>query len=145
MLYSKGIRRLSYIIFAIASLLAMQIALSQPALAYGNYYNCDDFSTQEEAQSVYEEDYGDPNYLDGDDDGVACEALPSESYDYDSDYDSSYDSTYDGGYSSYDDSEYEASEYETDYSDSESSSGGDWSWLWWVAIIGGFIWVGSKL
>jgi excalibur calcium-binding domain-containing protein len=74
------------------------------AKAYGaNIYNCSDFSTQEEAQSVYDSDTSDPNYLDGDSDGVACESLPSDSYDssYDtsSDYSapdySSYDSSYD--------------------------------------------------
>ncbi len=44
-------------------------------------YNCDDFTTQEEAQEVYEYcKFGagnDPHRLDGDNDGVACEALPA--------------------------------------------------------------------
>lgn len=42
-------------------------------------YNCDDFTTQEEAQAKYEQcvaDGRDVNRLDGDKDGVACEALP---------------------------------------------------------------------
>lgn len=43
-------------------------------------YNCDDFRTQGEAQSVYESCHfgknNDPHHLDGDDDGVACESLP---------------------------------------------------------------------
>lgn len=41
-------------------------------------YNCDDFETQQEAQRVYERCGTDINRLDGDKDGVVCEALPSE-------------------------------------------------------------------
>jgi hypothetical protein len=52
------------------------------ASAYGsNEYNCSDFSTQEEAQAVYDQDTSDPNHLDGDYDGIACESLPSASSD----------------------------------------------------------------
>lgn len=44
-------------------------------------YNCDDFRTQQEAQETYEYcsfgENNDPHRLDGDNDGVACEALPS--------------------------------------------------------------------
>jgi hypothetical protein len=58
------------------------------AFAY-NEYNCSDFSTQEEAQSVLDEDTSDPNYLDGDSDGVACESLPSEDDTYEPSYDPS--------------------------------------------------------
>lgn len=42
-------------------------------------YNCDDFSTQPEAQNFFEKVGGvgnDLNRLDGDKDGVACESLP---------------------------------------------------------------------
>ncbi len=39
-------------------------------------YNCPNFTYQEEAQAVYEQDRSDPNGLDDDDDGVACETLP---------------------------------------------------------------------
>lgn len=42
-------------------------------------YNCDDFSTQQEAQAKMDECIAsgkDVNRLDGDKDGVACEALP---------------------------------------------------------------------
>ena len=42
----------------------------------GDDLNCDDFDTQEEAQEVYEQNTDDPNQLDGDNDGTACEALP---------------------------------------------------------------------
>jgi micrococcal nuclease len=38
--------------------------------------DCANFETHEEAQSVLEQDPSDPNYLDGDGDGVACEDLP---------------------------------------------------------------------
>ncbi|MHA2404375.1 MAG: thermonuclease family protein [Candidatus Kariarchaeaceae archaeon] len=44
-----------------------------------NVYNCDDFSTQSEAQSIYEFCGGiqtDVHRLDGDKDGIACEGLP---------------------------------------------------------------------
>jgi Excalibur calcium-binding domain len=37
---------------------------------------CASFETHEEAQRVFEQDPSDPNYLDGDGDGVACEDLP---------------------------------------------------------------------
>lgn len=44
-------------------------------------YNCDDFRTQEEAQATYEYcafgEGNDPHRLDGDNDGAACESLPS--------------------------------------------------------------------
>ncbi len=39
-------------------------------------YDCDDFSTQAEAQTIFEFCYTDVHGLDEDDDGVACETLP---------------------------------------------------------------------
>ncbi len=39
-------------------------------------FNCDDFSTQEEAQAHLNADESDPSQLDEDDDGIACEAAP---------------------------------------------------------------------
>lgn len=45
----------------------------------GDDLNCDDFDTQAEAQEVYEQDTSDPNNLDGDNDGEACETLPGGS------------------------------------------------------------------
>lgn len=39
--------------------------------------NCDDFTYQEDAQEVYDEDTSDPHHLDDDDDRLACESLPS--------------------------------------------------------------------
>lgn len=44
-------------------------------------YNCDDFATQEEAQRFFKKSGGpsdDVNGLDGDNNGVACQALPLE-------------------------------------------------------------------
>lgn len=38
--------------------------------------NCSDFQFQEDAQAVLNADPSDPNNLDGNDDGVACEDLP---------------------------------------------------------------------
>lgn len=48
---------------------------------YTDEYNCDDFATQEEAQRFFIKAGGpskDLNGLDGDNNGVACQALPSE-------------------------------------------------------------------
>jgi hypothetical protein len=45
-------------------------------------YNCDDFTTQAEAQEVYgycnDAGFGDIHGLDNDGDGVVCESLPSQ-------------------------------------------------------------------
>ncbi|WP_053057876.1 MBL fold metallo-hydrolase [Rubrobacter aplysinae] len=41
-----------------------------------NEYNCSDFETWDEAQAVLEQEPSDPNYLDGEGDGIACESLP---------------------------------------------------------------------
>jgi hypothetical protein len=38
--------------------------------------DCADFATQEEAQAVLRRDPSDPNGLDADNDGIACEYLP---------------------------------------------------------------------
>ena len=51
-----------------------------PCSCAGNLYNCADFATQAAAQACYEYcislGRGDIHRLDGDNDGVACEALP---------------------------------------------------------------------
>jgi hypothetical protein len=39
--------------------------------------DCGHFPTQEEAQAVLDADPSDPNYLDAEGDGIACESLPS--------------------------------------------------------------------
>lgn len=50
----------------------------------GNYYNCEDFAYQEEAQDCYNycihEGAGDVHWLDGDGDGTACEELPHTNF-----------------------------------------------------------------
>lgn len=56
--------------FAVTTLLALA-----PANAAALDYDCADFETQEEAQEYLLP--GDPYNLDGDDDGIACEDLPS--------------------------------------------------------------------
>ena len=53
------------------------VGLSGTALAQD--LDCGDFATQQEAQAELERDPSDPNRLDGNDDGVACESLPSGS------------------------------------------------------------------
>ncbi len=39
----------------------------------GNRYNCSDFASQAQAQAVLRADPTDPNRLDGDRNGIACE------------------------------------------------------------------------
>ncbi len=41
-----------------------------------NGHNCRDYDTQEEAQAAFDADPSDPNGLDRDNDGVACETRP---------------------------------------------------------------------
>jgi hypothetical protein len=41
-----------------------------------NNLNCSDFATQEDAQAEFNRDPGDPDRLDADNDGIACEDLP---------------------------------------------------------------------
>ena len=47
----------------------------------GNRYNCKDFRSQANAQAVLRADPTDPNRLDGDKDGIACESRP-QPYDH---------------------------------------------------------------
>jgi hypothetical protein len=39
-------------------------------------YNCGDFDSQKEAQRVLDRDPSDPNNLDADNDGMACDTYP---------------------------------------------------------------------
>ena len=49
----------------------------EPEVWPGNAYNCSDFTTQAEAQSIFDAaGPDDPNRLDADSDGVPCESLP---------------------------------------------------------------------
>ena len=47
-----------------------------PSLPADGDYNCSDFDTQAQAQTVLEQDPSDPHNLDGEGDGVPCESLP---------------------------------------------------------------------
>jgi len=58
------------ILNTVAMLTLVPTALAQDLL------NCDDFDTQEEAQDALRDQPGDPNNLDDDEDGIACEFLP---------------------------------------------------------------------
>ena len=67
-------KRLGFL--AALSMLTMLI-LAPTALAQdGADLDCSDFATQQEAQAVFNQDPSDPNNLDADDDGMACETLP---------------------------------------------------------------------
>ncbi len=46
-------------------------------LGQGDRYNCGDFSSQAYAQAVLRADPSDPNKLDTDKDGIACESRPN--------------------------------------------------------------------
>src|SRR5215212_7477900 len=52
------------------------ISVNADKAAAQNVFNCSSFGTQEEAQAVLNSDPSDPNNLDGDNDGIACEDLP---------------------------------------------------------------------
>lgn len=52
------------------------IAPVQLASAQVGAKNCRDFTYQEDAQAVLDQDKSDPNGLDADHDGIACESLP---------------------------------------------------------------------
>jgi hypothetical protein len=54
----------------------VSLASAQLATPLVGDKNCSDFHYQEEAQAVLEATPGDPNHLDDDKDGIACESLP---------------------------------------------------------------------
>ncbi|MEE9148389.1 MAG: excalibur calcium-binding domain-containing protein [Candidatus Tectomicrobia bacterium] len=58
--------------FLICSLIPTTLYIDQ-----GNRYNCPDFTSQAEAQAVLRADPRDPNRLDGDGNGIACERNPA--------------------------------------------------------------------
>lgn len=58
--------------------LGNEVPAGTPGAKYTNEYNCDDFTTQKEAQNFFEKAGGvnkDTNRLDGDKNGVACQSL----------------------------------------------------------------------
>lgn len=65
-------------IFVSAFLFALLACGVVSSSAAAQDLNCDDFDFREEAQAVLDADPSDPNGLDGNDnDGLACESLPS--------------------------------------------------------------------
>lgn len=83
MLYSGSALRVVVVVALITAgvMLRLGWAVAQDD---GDLYDCMDFTTQEEAQAVYEDDPSDPYGLDGPpgesftgEQGVACEDLPS--------------------------------------------------------------------
>ncbi|MFF0162620.1 excalibur calcium-binding protein [Streptomyces sp. NPDC005263] len=61
---------------AIGTLIALAAIVPSADTAHAQDLDCPDFTFQEEAQAVLNTDPSDPNRLDEDDDGIACEALP---------------------------------------------------------------------
>ena len=62
---------------SVAGAMALVGATAGPAVSKD--YNCSDFKTQKQAQKFFKKHGGpkrDPNRLDADHDGIACEALP---------------------------------------------------------------------
>jgi hypothetical protein len=62
----------------VAAVTVLTAGMSYPlaGVALAQDQDCSDFTTQAEAQAVYDQDPSDPNNLDADNDGKACESLP---------------------------------------------------------------------
>lgn len=60
-------------LFIFSILLFAQDFDPSPYIGQGDAFNCGHFASQAEAQTVLRADPGDPNRLDADRDGVACE------------------------------------------------------------------------
>ncbi|MEV4149715.1 excalibur calcium-binding domain-containing protein [Amycolatopsis sp. NPDC049691] len=54
----------------------VSLASAQLATPLAADLDCGDFPYQEDAQAVLDQDKSDPNHLDDDKDGIACESLP---------------------------------------------------------------------
>jgi uncharacterized protein YqkB len=64
---------------AVATLLAAVTALLVlPGIAHAKDHDCRDFATQEDAQAYFDAQSGDPDNLDSNGDGVACETRPHQ-------------------------------------------------------------------
>ena len=62
------------LMMALVASFALPVTASAGSSSGGsNQFNCDDFSSQEDAQATFDEDTSDPNRLDDDDDFEACE------------------------------------------------------------------------
>ena len=64
--------------YLVAIIVATVLVLAPAASTLTVDLDCVDFATQEEAQAVYNQDLNDPNDLDQNGNGVACENLPKE-------------------------------------------------------------------
>lgn len=72
-------REISAIILAFGVLLCVCMLLLTSGLAQAqDDLNCDDFNSQADAQAELESNPSDPNSLDADNDGIACESLWSD-------------------------------------------------------------------
>ncbi|BFV55335.1 hypothetical protein KCMC57_up04390 [Kitasatospora sp. CMC57] len=60
-----------------AALLISSAGLPLAGVAHAQDRDCPEFQTQPEAQAVFNMDRSDPNGLDADHDGIACESLPA--------------------------------------------------------------------
>ncbi len=58
----------------LAAMCGMVLLAASPVMAQDEF-NCDDFASQPDAQGVFDSDPSDPNGLDADGDGIACESL----------------------------------------------------------------------
>src|SRR5918993_1565413 len=72
-------QRRSLMILALLAFSSMFVCISVSAhkAVAQDIRNCSSFATQEEAQAELNRDPSDPNGLDGDNDSIACEDLPS--------------------------------------------------------------------
>jgi len=59
---------------------SLGVALGVTTAGAQNAYDCSDFGSRSEAQAYYEDDLSDPNFLDGDYDGVACESGTNDGF-----------------------------------------------------------------
>ena len=71
-----GRKGLSAALLVVAGLVFCAVVLTAAPSAAQDQ-NCSDFRFQEEAQAELESDRSDPNNLDNDNDGIACESLPN--------------------------------------------------------------------
>ena len=75
----EKIKTISLLVFLIGLVFILGGCGTKEITCSHNAYNCEDFSTQAEAQRVFEACGGvgsDIHRLDGNKDGVACESLP---------------------------------------------------------------------
>jgi hypothetical protein len=64
------------VLLLISAVLTARAAWQGASVASAQDLNCSDFATQQEAQAELDRNPSDPNNLDSDNDGVACESLP---------------------------------------------------------------------